>query len=81
MCHDDASPETREGVSHRVEILYTDSMNARLVVDGREESVGDIGVERMLSVVDTAGARTTSSSPGGGRPGSPPTVTPRRRAP
>jgi hypothetical protein len=33
-------------------------------VDGPEESVEDIGVERMLSVVDAAGKRTTSSSPG-----------------
>ncbi len=59
VCHDDAATEVREGVSHRVEILYTDSMNARVVSDGREESVEDIGVERLLSVVDAARERTT----------------------
>jgi hypothetical protein len=62
VCHDDASPDVREGVPYRVEILYTDSMNARVVVDGREETVEDIGVERMLSVVDAVGKRKTSSS-------------------
>ncbi len=54
VCHDDASPEVRERVSHRVEILYTDSMNARVVSDGREESVEDIGVERLLVLMDAA---------------------------
>ncbi len=62
MCHDDASPEACEGVLHRVEILYTNSMNARVVVDGREESVEDIGFERMLSVVDEAEKGATFSS-------------------
>ncbi len=37
-------------------------MNARIIVDRREESVEDIGVKRMLSVVAEAEKRTTASS-------------------
>ena len=60
VCHHEASPATREGVSHRIEIIYSDSLDALVVVDGREERVADIGLAGMLSVVDAAQEKTTS---------------------
>ena len=39
-------------VPSRVEVLYTDSMNARTHVGGRSEEVSDMGVGGLLGVVD-----------------------------
>jgi len=42
------------GVPCRVEVLYSDSMDARVSADGRIERIGDMDVEGLLRVVDRA---------------------------
>ncbi len=46
------------GIPCRVEVLYSDSMNARTHVGGRAEEVGDMGVGGLLGVVDEAAGLT-----------------------
>ena len=47
------------GVSCWVEVLYSDSMDARISVDGRIEEASDISTDELLRVADrvTAGTR------------------------
>ena len=42
------------GVDHRVVVLYSDSMSARVVSDGRAEVVGDMDLGELLAAVDAA---------------------------
>ena len=51
VCHDTA-PKARERVRNRVEICYSDSLNATLVREGQATRVGDISLERLLGVLD-----------------------------
>jgi len=51
VCHDTA-PEARERVRNRVEICYSDSLDATIVRDGQSTRVADIGLERLLTVLD-----------------------------
>ena len=54
--------EVLDGVPCQVEVMYTDSMNARVFVEGRVEEVSDMGTDRLLEVLD----RTAKTfSPGG----------------
>ena len=54
---DGLDPEVLEGVPYWVEVLYSDSMDARICVDGRIEEVGDISTDKLLRVADEAAAR------------------------
>jgi hypothetical protein len=45
-----------EGVPCRMEVLYSDSMNARLLADGRFEELGDAELGDLLGAVDRAAA-------------------------
>ena len=59
LVHDDTAPVPEEvlaGVPCRVEVLYSDSMDARVSADGRVERTGDMDVEGLLRVVDRAAA-------------------------
>ncbi len=44
-----------------MEVLYSDSMDARISVNRRVEEVRDISTERLLGVADEAAARTRQS--------------------
>ena len=46
--------EMLTGVPCQVEVMYTDSMNARVLVAGRVEEVSDMGTDGLLAVVDEA---------------------------
>ena len=64
LCNDSdgLDGEILAGVPCQVEVLYTDSMNARVVVEGRVEEVSDMGTDKLLEVLD----RTAKTfSPGG----------------
>ena len=55
LVHNDNAPISEAAladVPSRVEVLYTDSMNARTHVGGRSEEVSDMGVGGLLGVVD-----------------------------
>ncbi len=59
LVHSDNAPipeAALAGVPYRVEVLYSDSMNARTHVGGRAEGVGDMDVKGLLRVVDEAAA-------------------------
>ena len=49
--NDGLPPEVLEGVA-RVEVLYSDSMDTRIVVDGRVREKADMSVEELFRVVD-----------------------------
>ena len=51
---DGLDPLLLEHVSCWVEIMYTDSMNARIALDGSSEEIGDIAIDDLLRVVDEA---------------------------
>jgi hypothetical protein len=70
LVHNDTAhiPEVAlAGVPCRVEVLYSDGMDARVSADGRIERVGDMDVEGLLRVVDRAalagGAADTEQAP------------------
>ncbi len=55
LVHNDNAPIAEAAlanVPYRVEVRYTDSMNAKTHVGGRAEEVGDMGVGGLLGVVD-----------------------------
>jgi hypothetical protein len=51
---DDLDPLLLERVLCWVEVMYTDSMNAKIGVDGSIEEVSDIAMDDLLRVVDEA---------------------------
>ena len=59
LVHSDTAPVPEgalAGVPCRVEVLYSDSMDARVSADGRLERIGDMDVGGLLRVVDRAAA-------------------------
>ena len=51
LCHDTASEE-RERVRNRVEICYSDSLDATIFREEQTTRVADISLERLLTVLD-----------------------------
>ena len=51
---DDLDPLLLEHVHCWVEVMYTDSMDARIALDGTIEEVSDIAIDDLLKVVDEA---------------------------
>ena len=51
VCHDTALA-VRKHVRNRVEIGYSDSLDATIIRDGQVTSVTDIGLEKLLTVLD-----------------------------
>ena len=59
LVHNDTAPipkEALDGVPCKVEVLYSDSMDARVSAVGRLERIGDMDVAGLLRVVDRAAA-------------------------
>jgi hypothetical protein len=54
---DGIDPGVLEGVPCWVEVLYSDSMDAKISVDGRLEEARDISTDELLRVADEAAAR------------------------
>jgi hypothetical protein len=44
-----------------VEVRYSDSMDAKISIDGRDEEVRDISIEKLLRVADEAAARASGA--------------------
>jgi hypothetical protein len=51
LCHDTA-PEAREWIHNRVEINYSDSLDATIFRDGQSTRIADISLERLLTFLD-----------------------------
>ncbi len=49
--NDEVDPEVLEMVTHWIEVLYTDSMNARISAEGRGSEVSDISMDDLFAVV------------------------------
>ena len=47
-------PEALAEVPFRVEVMYSDSMDAKIVLDGREEEAKDASIDVLLRVADEA---------------------------
>ena len=62
LVHNDTAPIPEEvlgSVPYRLEVLYSDSMSARVIADGRaEEVVEDVGTESLLAAADGVAALT-----------------------
>jgi hypothetical protein len=56
--------EALEAAPHRIEVLYSDGMDARLSADGRITELRDASTEDLLRAVDAAGERGGGESPG-----------------
>ena len=56
--------EALEAVPHRIEVLYSDGMDARLSADGRITELRDASTDDLLRAVDAAGERGGGESPG-----------------
>jgi hypothetical protein len=50
---------TLEAVPHRVEVLYSDGMDALLSADGRLTELRDASIEDLLRAVDAAGGENS----------------------
>ena len=71
LVHNATAPireEVLQGVPWRVEVLYSDSMSARLVADGRAENLGDAGLDGLLAAVDAAAGGELPQEEAGPRP-------------
>jgi hypothetical protein len=67
LIHDDTRGDPRRGsapipeaaletVPHRIEVLYSDSMDVRISADGRLTEVRDASTDDLLGAVDAAGS-------------------------
>jgi hypothetical protein len=54
--HRRLGPRVLEGVPCWVEVLYSDSMDAKISVDGRIEKAKDISTDDLLRAADEAAA-------------------------
>jgi len=54
---DGIDPGALEGVPCWVEVLYSDSMDAKICVEGRVEEARDISTDELVHVADEAAAR------------------------
>jgi hypothetical protein len=63
VCHnaDGLDPEVLDGVPFWVEVRYSDSMDAKISIDGRDEEARDISIEKLLRVADEAAARASGA--------------------
>ncbi len=49
---DEATPEALNNVLCRIEVLISDSMGARIIMDGRVREIEDMCIDDLLRVVD-----------------------------
>lgn len=60
---DGATSEALAGVAHQVKVLYSDSMDAEVSLDGRTWTVPDMSVDDLLRVVDEAEGSRSNPAP------------------
>jgi hypothetical protein len=52
VCSEGAVPDIPPGVLCRVEIMYSDGLDARIGLDGQVAEAKDVGIEDLLALVD-----------------------------
>jgi hypothetical protein len=76
LVHNEASADARDGavpvsetalqaVPYRIEVLYSDGMDARISADGRVTELPDACTEDLLAAVDAAGSLADREQSGG----------------
>jgi hypothetical protein len=58
---DGLDPEMLDGVPFRVEVLYSDGMDAKISINRRAEETQDISIDKLLKVADEAAARAAGA--------------------
>jgi hypothetical protein len=53
--NDGVDPEVLAQIPYLIEVLYSDSMNARISADGRVTEIQDISMDDLLALVDEKG--------------------------
>ena len=61
---DGITPEALESVVCRIEILFSDGMDARVVVDGQVTRIDDMSLDELFGVVDEVETRILGETPG-----------------
>jgi hypothetical protein len=61
---DGIPPEALESVTCRIEILFSDDMDARVVVDGEVTRIEDMSIDELLAVVDEVETRILGETAG-----------------
>jgi hypothetical protein len=51
---DEVTPDALVGVAHQVEVLYTDDLDAKVILDGRARTVQDMSMDDLFRVIDEA---------------------------
>ena len=62
--NDGIAPEALESVRCRIEILFSDGMDARIIMNGQVVSKEDMSLEEMFSVVDELEKLVPGETPG-----------------
>jgi hypothetical protein len=62
--NDGVPPEALESVVCRIEILLSDGMDARVVVDGQVTRIDDMSLDELFGVVDEVETRILGETPG-----------------
>jgi hypothetical protein len=62
--NDGVPPEALESVVCRIEILFSDGMDARVVVDGQVTRIDDMSLDELFGVVDEVETRILGETPG-----------------
>jgi hypothetical protein len=63
VCNDESYPKLTGIVYSRVEILFVDDLHANIYVDGKEQSIRDVGVDDLLEVLDQTQELTYGAEP------------------
>ncbi len=50
--NDEATPEALNSTVCRIEVLYSDGMGARIILDGRVREIEDMSIDDLLRVID-----------------------------
>ena len=62
--NDGVHPEALEGMVCRIEILFSDGMDARVVMDGQVVSIEDMSLDERFGVVDEVEKRILGETAG-----------------
>lgn len=52
FCSEGAAPGVLPGILCRVEIMFSDGLDARISVDGRDKEAKDVGTQDLFALVD-----------------------------
>lgn len=77
----EAAVERLTGALCRVEMLYGDSLDARVSLDGEVREIEDIGIDGLIEVIDRAEARSPEQTRAQADPECRATLRPLRRSP